>query len=62
MAFRATQVWIQVLALPLTGGVMLGKSCNSLSLSFLSVQGEHLAKCLVTGNQETPFSHHLATL
>lgn len=35
MAFRATQVWIQVPALPLTGCVMLVKSCSSQSLSFL---------------------------
>lgn len=63
MAIRATQVWIQVPARPLPGSVMLGKSCNSLSLSFPSVQGRVLIK--VSGPlevmQEAPSPHHLAT-
>lgn len=40
MAIRATQVWIQVPAWPLPSYVMLGKSCNSLSLSFPFCTGE----------------------
>jgi len=60
MAFRATQVWIQVLALPLTGCVMLGKSCNSLSLSFPICTGRALSK--VPGHKKSSKRRHLLTI